>query len=262
MRVQVLAEGARHTSGYIVWHDDKARFLVDIGPGSEAAFTSSGARFEDLDAILFTHLQVNHSGDLPALIHSSFDGARRRPLPLFGPSGNKTAPGAVAFVRTLFDPIRGAYRYLGDVISPQERGPYKLRPLDINLARTPVTVSSRGRERVAAMMLNRRAPALVWSLGHNNKRVVFLADADPSDRALVDFVTGADLVVVHARPTRKSAGVDAGALGRLGAQAKIGRILLAAVGGQAEGAAAFSARVKAQFQGPVDAVRELACYAP
>lgn len=261
-RVQVLAAGAQHTSGYILWHDDKARFLIDIGPGSEAAFTKSGARFQDLDAILLTHLQVTHSGDLPALIHTSFNSARRRPLPLFGPSGYKTTPGAVAFVRTLFDPIRGAYRYLGDVISPQDRGPYKLRPLDIETARTSVTVFSREKETVSALMLNRRAPALVWSLAIDGKRVAFLGDADPSDRALVEFLTGVDILVAHARPSRKIAGVDAGALGRLAAQAKVDRILLAAIGSYADTATTFSARVKAQFQGPVDVVREFACYAP
>ena len=262
MRVQVLAADAQHSSGYIVWHDDKARFLIDIGPGSEALFTKSGARFEDLKAILLSHLQVNHSGDLPVLIHSSFHGGRRHPLPLFGPSGNKTTPGAVAYVRTLFDPIRGAYRYLGDVISPQDRGPYKLRPLDIDALRTPATVIARGQETVTALSLNRRARALVWSIAANKKRVVFLGDADPNDRALVEFLAGAHILVAHARPSRKTAGVDAGALGRLAAQAKVDRILLAAIGSYADTATAFSARVKAQFHGPVDVVRELACYAP
>lgn len=262
MRVQTLATGATHTSGYLVWHDDKARYLIDIGPGSEAAFTKSGARFEDLDAILLSHLQVSHAGDLPALIHGSFHNVRRAPLPLFGPGGIKTAPGAVAYVRTLFDPIRGAYRYLGDVISPQERGPYKLRPLDIDTARRPVTVISRAPTTVSALMLNRRAPALVWSLAQNDKRLVFLGDADPTDTALAGFLADADIVIAHARPSRKTAGVDAGALGRLAAQAKVDRILLAAIGSYADTATAFSARVKAQFHGPVDVVRELECYAP
>lgn len=262
VRVQVLAAGAQHTSGYIVWHDDKARYLIDIGPGSEALFAKSGARFEDLNALLLSHLQVDHSGDLPALIDTSFDGARRQPLPLFGPMGNKTTPGTVAYVRTLFDPIRGAYRYLGDVISPQDRGPYKLRPLDIEAWRIPAKAISRGQETVAALSLNQRTPAVVWSLAANGKRVVFLGDADPSDRALVEFLSGADILVAHARPSRKTAGVDAGALGRLAAQAKVDRILLAAIGSYADTATAFTARVKAQFRGPVDVVRELACYAP
>lgn len=262
MRVQVLATGDIHTSGYLIWHDNQAQFLVDVGPGSAGLLTKSGARFQDLEAILLSHLQVNHSGDLPALIHTSFDSERRRPLPLFGPTGYKTTPGTVAFARALFDPIRGAYRYLGDILSPQDRGAYKLRPLDIDAVRAPVTVLTRERRIVSALLLNRRAPALVWSVADNGKRIVFLGDADPADRALTAFVAGAEIVIAHARPSKNTAGVDAAALGRLAAQTKVDRVLIAAIGAYADTATAYSARVKAQFHGPVDVVRELACYAP
>lgn len=262
MRVQVLASGDRHTSGYVIWYNDKSQFLLDVGPGSAELLQKSGARFEDLDAILLSHLQVNHSSDLPALIHASFHSRRQRPLPLFGPTGNKTTPGTVAFVRALFDPIRGAYRYLGDVLSPRDRGPYKLRPLDIDAVRTPVVAFARDQRTATALLLDRRAPALVWSIAANGKRIVFLGDADPNDRALGAFVAGADIVIAHARPSKSTAGVDAAALGRLAAHAKADRILLAAIGTYADTATEYSARVKAQFQGPVDVMRELACYAP
>ena len=76
--VQVLGSGGpeitdqRASSAYLVWQDGKARILVDMGPGSMLRYEQSGARIEDLDVILLTHLHVDHSADLPALIKAAF----------------------------------------------------------------------------------------------------------------------------------------------------------------------------------------------
>lgn len=45
-----------------------------------------------LDALLFTHFHVDHSGDFAALIMSSWFEDRRRPLPVYGPPGNDFMP--------------------------------------------------------------------------------------------------------------------------------------------------------------------------
>ncbi|MFX9127707.1 MBL fold metallo-hydrolase, partial [Acinetobacter baumannii] len=62
----------RASSGYLIWRDGKARVLVDAGGGVALRFGEAGATMTDLDAILFTHLHVDHSGDFPALVKSSF----------------------------------------------------------------------------------------------------------------------------------------------------------------------------------------------
>ncbi len=93
VRLQVLGSGGpelndgRASSGYLVWVDDKAVVLVDAGPGTSVAFGESGARFEDLQAILLTHLHVDHSADLPAYIKGSFFTRRSEDLPVLGRQG-------------------------------------------------------------------------------------------------------------------------------------------------------------------------------
>ena len=86
--VQVLGSGGpemqdkRASSSYLVWEDGRARVLVDIGGGSGLRFGESGATMSQLDVILFSHFHVDHSGDFPVLIKSSWFEDRKRPLPV------------------------------------------------------------------------------------------------------------------------------------------------------------------------------------
>ena len=82
VQLQVLGSGGpelddgRASSGYLIWVKGRARILVDVGAGTSVNFGQSGAKFDDLQAILFTHLHVDHSADLPAFIKGSFFTAR------------------------------------------------------------------------------------------------------------------------------------------------------------------------------------------
>jgi len=70
VQVQVLGSGgpiaddARASAGYLVWHDARARALVDVGGGVFLRFGESGARLADLRVIALTHLHTDHSADL------------------------------------------------------------------------------------------------------------------------------------------------------------------------------------------------------
>src|SRR5215472_5663667 len=88
VEVQVLGSGGpevedkRASSSYLVWQDHRARILIDSGGGSALRFGQAGAHVAQLDAILFTHLHVDHSADFPALIKSSYFAERTPPLPV------------------------------------------------------------------------------------------------------------------------------------------------------------------------------------
>ena len=90
VKLQVLGSGGpelddgRNSSGYLIWYKNKARDLIDAGAGSSIEYGQSGAQFEDLQAILLTHLHVDHSADLPAFIKGSFFTSRDTNLSLFG----------------------------------------------------------------------------------------------------------------------------------------------------------------------------------
>jgi hypothetical protein len=138
VELQVLGSGGpeledkRASSSYLLWQDGRARVLVDSGGGSALRFGQSGAHVEQLDAILFTHLHIDHSADFAALIKSSYFEQRDRELPVYGPTGNTELPSTRQFVAALFDRNRGAYRYLGDFLSGQDDG-YKLQVHNVPL---------------------------------------------------------------------------------------------------------------------------------
>src|SRR5215469_10916573 len=167
LALQVLGSGGpevqdkRASSSYLIWREGKARVLVDAGGGSALRFGESGARMEDLKFILLSHLHVDHTGDLPALFMSSYFGERVSPLPLFGPIGNQDFPATTVYIADLFDPARGAYRYLGSYLSGHDDG-YRVQPHDVRLAAHEIrqVSSSEGIVVSASTVIHGSVPAL------------------------------------------------------------------------------------------------------
>src|ERR1700727_2779591 len=146
LAVQVLGSGGpetqdkRASTSYLIWQDGRARVMVDAGGGSALRFGESGAQMSQVDIFLFSHFHVDHSGDFPALIFSSWFEDRNRPLPVYGPTGNKFMPSTTEFVHDLFADPRGAWRYLSDLVQPGVQGSYQLQPHNVVASSTPVLV--------------------------------------------------------------------------------------------------------------------------
>ena len=93
LAVQVLGSGGpelqdkRASTSYLIWENGKVRVILDAGGGSALRFGESGAQMSQVDVFLFSHFHVDHSGDFPALIFSSWFEDRKRPLPIYGPAG-------------------------------------------------------------------------------------------------------------------------------------------------------------------------------
>jgi ribonuclease BN (tRNA processing enzyme) len=289
VRVQVLGSGgpALHTqragSGYLVWIDGKARVLVDLGQGSAMRFGEAGATVADLDVVLFNHLHTAHSADLPALVHASLGEKRTRPLPIYGPSGNKFMPSTVTFVRDLFDSTRGAWRYLGDVINPLAKGTYKLEPHDVRERKAapkigmprrnddplwPVFANERLRA-VATEVGHGNAPALAWRIEAGGKAVVFAGDNDGTGTNLVTLARGADLLIAHHPVTESASAAELalhappGVIARVAKSAGARQLLLshrspATLGREEQ----TTAQVRAHYAGALNFANDLDCHTP
>lgn len=216
VHLQVLGSGGpelrerRASSSYLIWLNGKARVLIDAGGGAALRFHEAGARVEDLEAVLLTHLHVDHSADLPALIKVSWFGKRAEPLDIYGPHGNNVMPSTVTFVRTLFDKTRGAYRYLGDFLSPLDKTTYKLRPHDVPVkGNPPLTAFKLEHGRVQAVsVIHGVFPALAWRVDMGGKGMVVSGDTNGDGEALERLAKGADLLVAHHAVPEGAAGVE------------------------------------------------------
>jgi ribonuclease BN (tRNA processing enzyme) len=287
VQVQVLGSGGpeladkRASSSYLVWIGGKPRVLVDIGGGAALRFGESGAAVSDLDVILFTHLHVDHSADLPALIKSSFFEDRVRPLPVYGPAGNKFMPSTMAFMRTLFDNTRGAYRYLGDFLSPMSSNTYKLQPRDVGEKRDKIRASRKAGEKIWSVFANDRLktsattvahgpiPALAWRIEAGGKSIVFSGDTNGEDDHLEQLARQADLLVAHNAVPEGASGVERrlhmppSIIGRIAHEAGVKQLVLShrmrrTLGRETE----TLDSIKKHFAGPVAFANDLDCFTP
>ena len=285
--LQVLGSGGpelqtkRASSSYLVWVDGKARVLVDAGGGSALRFGESGAQMADLDVVLFTHLHADHSADLPALIKSSWFENRTRPLPIYGPGGNRLMPSTVTFVRALFDGTRGAYRYLGEFISPLDKSSYKLEPRDVREPPPKIGAPRRKEPAILPVFKNDRVrvqavtvahgqlPALAFRVDAGDKTLVFSGDTNGDGNGLPALAAGADLFVAHNAVPEGATGVERAlhmppsVIGDIARGAKVKQLVLShrmlrTLGKEDETLAA----IRKSYSGPAAFADDLSCYRP
>jgi len=274
VQVQVLGSGGpeledkRASSSYLIWRDDRARILIDSGGGSALRFGQAGAHVAQLDAVLFTHLHIDHTADFPALIKSSYFEERSVALPVYGPTGNKSFPSTSEFVTGLFDAKRGVYRYLADFLAGADGG-YSLQPHDIALAAREIrrVVSAHDYLLDATQVIHGGVPAIAWRISIGGRIIVFSGDTNGDNGNLERLAKGADLFVVHNAVPEGETGVPRqlhmppSVIGRIAKSAGVGQVVLShrmrrTLGRESETRSLIS-RV---YPGPVAFAEDLDCF--
>jgi len=236
--LQVLGSGGpelndkRASSGYLVWQDGRARVLVDMGPGSMLRYEESGARIEDLEVILLTHLHVDHSADLPALLKASYFSERTSNLPVYGPTGNALMPDTVVFVHSLFEKPNGAYRYLAGYLSGDEA--FRLQPHSIPADGSDIKQVTTGRNlNITAVAVHHGPiPALAWRVDIGDRAIAFSGDMNGDNHTLPNLALDANMLVAHHAIPQNASGVarslhmPPSVIGEIAAEAKIRKLIL------------------------------------
>lgn len=271
--VQVLGSGGpelqdkRASSSYLVWDNGTPRVLVDAGGGSALRFGESGAQMSQLDVILFTHYHVDHSGDFPALIKSSWFEDRSRPLPIYGPPGNNLMPSTTEFVGDLFG-ARGAWRYLSELLVPGEGGSYHLQPHNVIAASEPKPVLHSGHLSITAVrVVHGPFPAIAWRVELGGKSVAFTGDTNGDGVGLVRLARDADLLIAHNAVPGGATGVERNlhmppsVIGILSSQARVKHLVLShrmlrTLGKEEQ----TRAEIVKHYSGPLDFANDLDCY--
>lgn len=276
IELQVLGSGGpelqtgRASSGYLIWRNGKARVLVDAGGGSALRFGQSGATMRDLDFLLFTHLHVDHTADFAALVKSSFFEDRTRPLPVLGPVGNKFFPSTTEFVRALFDPERGAFRYLGGFLTPG-RASYTILPRDIEPgAGASLTIlNDKGMVISATTVEHAAVPALAWRVEIDGRSIVFSGDTNGNNGNLEKLAAAADLFVAHNAVPEGATGIarrlhmPPSVIGRIAVDAGVKKLILShrmlrTLGKEQE----TLQNIARNYAGPVVFADDLECFRP
>lgn len=274
LAVQVLGSGGpelqdkRASTSYLIWDHGAARVLIDAGGGSALRFGESGAQMSQVDVVLFSHFHIDHSGDFPALVFSSWFEDRKRPLPVYGPPGNDFMPSTTEFVRDLFSEPRGAWRYLSDLVEKGAEGGYTLEPHDVVAGSKPILVFRNSDMVVYAVrVIHGGFPALAWRVEMEGKRIVFSGDTNGEGDGLTQLALDADLFVAHNAVPEGATGVERrlhmppSVIGVIAGNAHVKRLVLShrmlrTLGRENE----TQTEIQRHYSGPVAFANDLDCF--
>ena len=202
-----FATRRRVSSGYLLSFDGRARILVDCGGGTFERIGGTGIDLSGLDQILLTHLHIDHTSDLPAVIMHLYMNDRRRSITLVGPSGrpgNRDAPenaapqpGAVEFARLLFG-ADGAWRYMNtfenfgidSLEMPSDASQASVRDVPMDPALDALGVSIKSTAVPHGMM-----PSIAFRVECDGRAIVFSGDVSRPTSALIELSKGCSMLV-------------------------------------------------------------------
>lgn len=262
-----IAADGRASSGYLVWVDGHASLMVDAGPGTMLRFGESGADASDLQALLISHLHVDHSADLASFFKTTNFGRRNSTLPLLGPPGSSRFPAIGAFVQSLLG-TQGAYPYLGGFLG--EGQPYRVEVMQVDAPDSAATVfEAQGIQVRALSVPHGPVPALAYDVQVGGTRIAFMGDQRADEARYVDMIRDADLLVAHMAIPERSPGIAAqlhappGRLGRVAAEANVKSMVVSHLMGRSlEDLDANLAAIRQHYAGPLFVATDGGCFDP
>jgi ribonuclease BN (tRNA processing enzyme) len=212
--LQVLGSGGpesgdkRASSAYVVWIDGKSKILIDFGGGASLRFEEVNAKIQDLDVILLTHLHVDHTADIPALLKSSFFTRASGDLHIYGPDENRFMPSTEDFIERLFEDDKGAWQYLGDHLDGSAS--LQLKVHDIDDTRKVKTLYKQGDISISAVSVHHGPiPSVAYRVTVGDKSITFSGDMNGDYHTLETLAKGTDILVAHNAVPKGSTGVAA-----------------------------------------------------
>lgn len=214
LSLQVLGSGGpeigdkRSSSAYLIWIEGKSKILIDFGGGASLRFEEAKANIEDLDVILLTHLHVDHTADLPALLKAAFFTKSEGKVHLFGPDKNEFMPSTTQFIKRLFQKNKGAWQYLGDHLDGSAK--LQLTPHTIKKSKQVHVIYQQGQIKISAVSVHHGPiPAIAYRVDVGKKSITFSGDMNGDYHTLEKLAYKTDILVMHNAVPKNAKGVEA-----------------------------------------------------
>ena len=272
--LQVLGSGdfdldnRRATESFVVWVDNTATLLINVGEGTATRFDESGAKFSDIDAILLTQNTITQTADIPAMIASSARAYRDKPLWVFGPKGTEDHFSTTKILQKLLGKD-SAYPQLAPVLESVNTLGYSIRSKEI-LAIGRQRWSDYGTEtyQLSAIPVHHGdVPTLAWRIDIGDHALVFALAFSNRKDVVADFAKDVDIIVfTHALPVG-TVGANTEKyllpreIGRIAQRAEPRFIVLGGRNWRTKGREAHSVeRIQKDFEGKILLPDDLECW--
>jgi len=201
-----LQTSGRASAGYLVFTDGQPRVLMDLGGGTFQRIAQSGAHIGALDIILLSHLHIDHSEDLPAVIKGMYFDSRLQgsfrtaPFRVWGPgTDNPTMfPSVSEFTNDLFD-ASGLFRYLESFVDGGGLGHFAYETHDLSpvfQGATIDTILDEGGLVIKAIAVDHfEAPAIAYRIEYGGRSIVYSGDTHSTTDNMINLAQGADLLI-------------------------------------------------------------------
>jgi len=273
--LQVLGSGGpefyadRASTSYLIRYKSHALILVDSGSGSKFRFAQSGADFNQVQVVLYSHFHVDHSADFPAFIKSAFFSDRKQDLLVYGPEGNQILASINDFIHAMIGDNHSAYPYLSRYLDGSDDYRIQINELKVekhDIQRFKLTDALS----VSAIPVHHGSlPALAWRVDIANKSIVFSGDMNGDFNTLAILAKDADLLLAHNAIPESSEGVarnlhmPPSVIGDIAAKAKVKQLVLSHRMHRSLGKEQQSlAIIRKKYQNPVTFANDLDCFIP
>lgn len=216
------ADNGRASSGYLIFVEGKPRILMDVGGGTFKSLAMSGALIPNMDRILLTHLHLDHTADMSAMVktiffHNRATGAfRTAPFHFYGPAANGIPfppvpplaegagvpqyPHASEYVHGHYNMQTGVERYLNAFSLGTQTGRFTWTatdlPSDYNSSDiTTVFTEPDGLTVKSIAVHHGPVPAVAYRIEYKGKSIVWSGDTSSRTGNLAKISMGADLLI-------------------------------------------------------------------
>ncbi|MGB5269217.1 MAG: MBL fold metallo-hydrolase [Eudoraea sp.] len=192
LTLQILGSGgpaagdARASTGYLVWFNGHPVVMIDAGGGTYLRLQQAGVHIRDIKFLGISHFHPDHASELPALLWSDIFSSRPAPLNVFGPAGEGS------------DGLTGFLEAVNDMATPVDAFT-RINAIEVTPHKDSITTVYKDEllELTAIGVNHANKPSLAYKVTIDNKSIAFGADQTLDSPGFVDFVKGADLLVLH-----------------------------------------------------------------
>lgn len=199
----------RAGSSLLIFTDGVPSLLVDTGSGSFKSLALSGASLKDVHHFLYTHMHIDHTSDMSAMVKSLFfhrlgAGMLLPPaINFYGPDSDVPAYDPMSvYIKGHYDPMTGVERYLHGFANAFFAGQSPFVPVGHDLPfdtassdMTTVLEDADGLKVKSIPVFHGGTPSVAYRIEYKGKSIVWSGDTNSSTDNMIKLARSADVLI-------------------------------------------------------------------